>query len=423
MSEFLKSIDNILGTIHVSKKKKKKKKNIQYCKIVENLLLKPQPEQRSEAWFKARKHKITASSASSCLTNTKDVCEAYINEFKENYDMSFVKFDGKCCNKYGSRQDFMLNKCGLEAKKGELIKREWKGNIATRWGVKYEPIATEIYSDITNQKIIEFGLLEHDTIEWLAASPDGITPQGIMLEIKCPFKRKITGLPPFYYWVQVQLQLEVCNLERCDFLECKFVEMYKNDFFNEDSNKIETKATENLKEINNVKYKGIIVEYRKYQDYENSEFYYPDNFIPYKSKDFDAELIYFEDWANNFCNKIRASLIIQKWWRNNCKGNYCKINEEYTIKKVYWKLDEYNVTSIYRNKDWFKKVSPIFEKAYTEFRSYQDNGVDEIKRIIQDKFRKKQPPKRSSWKTIKINTFFEKKSSSGSLFIDSDSDS
>ena len=47
------------------------------------------------------------------------------------------------------------------------------------------------------------------------------------LEIKCVVSRKIKDIEPFYYWVQVQIQLEVCNLEECDFFQCKFIE-YKS---------------------------------------------------------------------------------------------------------------------------------------------------------------------------------------------------
>ena len=49
-----------------------------------------------------------------------------------------------------------------------------------------------------------------------------------MLEIKCPFKRKINGSIPDQYWMQIQGQLEVCNLEECDYLECELSE-YENE--------------------------------------------------------------------------------------------------------------------------------------------------------------------------------------------------
>ena len=45
-----------------------------------------------------------------------------------------------------------------------------------------------------------------------------------MLEIKNVVSRKINGIPKKEYWIQMQLQMEVCNLNECDFLETQFKE-------------------------------------------------------------------------------------------------------------------------------------------------------------------------------------------------------
>ena len=42
-----------------------------------------------------------------------------------------------------------------------------------------------------------------------------------MLEIKCPPIRKFTTEVPEHYWIQMQGQLETCDLEECDFLQVK----------------------------------------------------------------------------------------------------------------------------------------------------------------------------------------------------------
>ena len=88
-------------------------------------------------------------------------------------------------------------------------------------GVKYEEVAVMIYEQRNSMKVFEYGCIPHPVYDFIGASPDGITDSGIMLEIKCPSSRKITGVIPSYYWCQVQTQLEVCELDRCDFLECK----------------------------------------------------------------------------------------------------------------------------------------------------------------------------------------------------------
>jgi hypothetical protein len=45
-----------------------------------------------------------------------------------------------------------------------------------------------------------------------------------MVEIKNIVNREITGIPSQAYWIQMQFQLEVCDLEACDFFETRFKE-------------------------------------------------------------------------------------------------------------------------------------------------------------------------------------------------------
>jgi putative phage-type endonuclease len=160
---------------------------------------------------------ITASEASSCLFRSKKHCEPYVNEF------GLVNFKYKNTdplNPYETREDYILKKASSFY--GEY---SYKDTVYTMWGKKYEDAASRLYCKLYNVKLHEFGLVPHAKIKWLAASPDGITEDGIMLEIKCPKSRKIdTTSIPLYYWIQVQIQLEVCNLEHCDFIECELEE-------------------------------------------------------------------------------------------------------------------------------------------------------------------------------------------------------
>ena len=45
---------------------------------------------------------------------------------------------------------------------------------------------------------------------------------GRLVEIKNIVNREITGIPKKEYWVQMQLQMEVTDLDECDFLETRF---------------------------------------------------------------------------------------------------------------------------------------------------------------------------------------------------------
>jgi hypothetical protein len=72
----------------------------------------------------------------------------------------------------------------------------------------------------------ETGCLIHPQYTFIGASPDGLQLYNQrLLEIKNVVSRVITGVPSLEYWVQMQTQLEVCDVEECDFVESKFVEV------------------------------------------------------------------------------------------------------------------------------------------------------------------------------------------------------
>ena len=110
---------------------------------------------------------------------------------------------GKC--KYNKPIKVIRKKCGIDDK--------FTGNKFTEWGIKYEEIATKIYEIDYNTKVIEFGLIQHPQLSFIGASPDGITQDGIMLEIKCPYSRVINGKPSKKYYSQIQGQLESLHMD------------------------------------------------------------------------------------------------------------------------------------------------------------------------------------------------------------------
>ena len=147
-----------------------------------------QIEQRTPKWYEARSEMVTASDWATAIGE----------------------------NPYSGRNSLLIKKATQDT--------SFFGSVATAWGQKYEAVANSIYEYMSEKKVHEFGLLQHQNYTYLGASPDGISEDGIMLEIKCPKSREITGIPPHYYWIQVQGQLEVCDLEVCHFLECQIKE-------------------------------------------------------------------------------------------------------------------------------------------------------------------------------------------------------
>jgi putative phage-type endonuclease len=161
-----------------------------YKQQVQRLLALPKVEQKSEEWYEMRRNMITASDFAQALGQ----------------------------GKFGTQRQLIEKKC-LPRENETAIS---KTNPFFKWGIMFEPVACEIYSMMHNANIHEFGLIKHPVHDFFGASPDGITDDGIMVEIKCPFKRKLTGDIPLQYYYQIQGQLDVCGLQECDYFECTF---------------------------------------------------------------------------------------------------------------------------------------------------------------------------------------------------------
>lgn len=150
----------------------------------------PIVEQRTDKWYKMRDSMMTASDLAQAL--------------------------GK--GKFATQKDFFVKKSGY-------VDVPFDATIPPlKWGTMYEFVATKHYEELTGTTVHEFGLIQHPKLPWFGCSPDGITDHGIMVEIKCPYRRLIDGNVPEQYYYQVQGQLEVCGLDECDFLECKLSE-------------------------------------------------------------------------------------------------------------------------------------------------------------------------------------------------------
>lgn len=155
-------------------------------KLLELLKI-PKIEQKTPEWYEARHGMISAS------------------------DLAQALGEGK----FGTPRDLIIKKVD-PPEYGVL------NNPFFNWGNMFEQVANDVYSKLHNVKVYEFGLLRHPTVSYFGASPDGITENGVMLEIKCPLKRKIGGDVPTQYYYQIQGQLDVCDLDECDYFECEF---------------------------------------------------------------------------------------------------------------------------------------------------------------------------------------------------------
>ena len=263
----------------------------------------PQPPQRTTEWYEFRYNLLTASTA-------------------------WKGLDTKSCV-----NSLIIEKCQpLNTDKYNRV------NTASPFhhGTIFEPISIAIYEK--KYSIVEdFGCIPDQNYYYLGASPDGInvdeqSPRfGRMLEVKNIVNREISGIPKKEYWVQMQMQMGVCQLNECDFLETRFYQYEtKDEFYNDgDFNTSEDGKIE-----------GIFLYFIK----DGKPYYeYPEIGLSKEE---------FTKWEEEIMLK----------------------NSELTWNKnIYWRLDVYSCVLVLRNKEWFKlaaeklgKVWKIIEKERVE---------------------------------------------------------
>jgi hypothetical protein len=107
---------------------------------------------------------------------------------------------------------------GAELYIDELMKADYK---QTRWGKDNEADARELFSEKTGLSVRVCTSMRHDDMPYFSATPDGITEDGTLVEIKCPYN--IAGMYDEDYVkahiVQMQSQMAVYGLSGCYFVK------------------------------------------------------------------------------------------------------------------------------------------------------------------------------------------------------------
>ena len=266
----------------------------------------PQPDQRTEEWFKIRHNYLTAS----------NIWKAFSTE--------------------GSRNQLIYSKCvPIDTAKYDSVNVE----SPLHWGQKYEDVSIEWYEREYKTVVSQFGCIPHSEVEFLAASPDGINTvkssdrYGRMVEVKNIVNRDITGIPKTEYWIQMQMQLEVCNLEECDFIETRFTEYTDIDAFMNDGTFTTTFDG---------KTKGIMIQFL---DTRGKPVY---EYAP-----IGISHSYFNEWTDIIMGKNLGCL-----W----------------IKNIYWKLDEVSVVLVDRNKRWFNAAMCVLTDLWKTIEQERTTG-------------------------------------------------
>lgn len=150
-------------------------------------------KQLSNEWFTARKNRITGSVAGAILG---------LSPFMNPDD---------------AMRSMVRSALGAES--------EFKGNIATEYGKKFESEAIKDFE-------LEHGLTVKDTgfhpySDWLGASPDGlILEKNAVIEVKCPFGLRNDEDPVFksaqdqpHYYAQMQIEMFCTDTDICYFYQ------------------------------------------------------------------------------------------------------------------------------------------------------------------------------------------------------------
>ena len=275
-------------------------KKVQYLQEI------PQPEQRTTAWYEFRYKHLTAS----------NIWKVFISDSTRN-QLIYEKCQPLSTDKYSGT--------------GSL-------DSPMHWGQKYEPLSVMLYEQLYGAKVSDFGCIPHRTLEFLAASPDGIVTDenslryGRMLEVKNIVNREITGIPKMEYWIQMQLQMEVCELNECDFLETRFTEYLNKDDYENDT------TTDK---------KGMMMLFMS-----------------------SAGKPIYEYAPLHVSVSVSVSNSIDDWQEAMMEKNSTLT----WIKNIYWKLDQLSCVLVLRNKVWFKAIVPQLKDIWATIEKEKQSG-------------------------------------------------
>ena len=258
-----------------------------------------QPPQRTEEWYKYRNGLLTASNMWK-IFNTEAQLNSLIYEKCKGHDRRIL---------YGSVQ----------------------------WGNVFEPLSIKIYEMKYNTTVEDFGCIQHPKYKYIGASPDGINVEpnsekfGRMLEVKNIYNREIKGIPKEEYWIQMQIQMETCNLDVCDFLETRFIEYSEEEYY------------EDTREL-----KGIVMYFAEDNGPDMKYLYKPLGMTDRKE---------INRWQSDQCDSM---MVI----------GYSK------TRVVYWYLDEFSCVAVTRHRNWFEKALPYIENVYNTIQEEKEKGFE-----------------------------------------------
>ena len=367
-------IDSYISKI-VAEYNERKNNQLNICDKLQALKSLTLPEQRSKEWYEMRETMLTASSLADSLGK---------GHFKK-------------------RDDLLIEKTSKEPPA-----RFWSPII--EWGVRYEQVATTFYEKMNQLTVLEFGLVPHPKFKIFGASPDGICDEnspkdfiGRMLEIKCPPVRKFTKEVPEHYWMQMQGQLETCDLEECDFLQVKLEEYSNEEEYNEDNLVTDEENTNEEKQSIGITSKG-----------------FPKGLVLSFVKTINGETKYHYEYSE-FYTSFED---IKTWSEKVIEGSPVEYDK---IVYHWWRIERYECTLVHRDRKWWLETVPEILNFWEDVEHYRKIGNQELldkkeeKKQKRKNSRKKKETKKDTKNIITINQDIMKQVENNYL-LGSDSD-
>lgn len=273
------------------------------------------PPQRTQEWYEMRYNMITASNLYKALGS-----ESQQNQLIVEKCQAFDQFKADC------------------ARHGNL-----SSDNPMAHGTKYEAISAMIYEKRNRTRLGEYGCMVHPEWSFVGASPDGINvdPEaatyGRMVEIKNIVNRQIDGIPLEHYWVQMQVQMEVCDLDECDFVETRIKEFANREAYLESDNA----------------WKGVVLTF--------TQRIAIGAFAKEKLPDF------YEHWVSTDAETA------DEW----IQAKKTEHREKYVLLKTdYWGLDQYSCVLVLRNRMWFDAAIGKVESVWKIIEAERITGCE-----------------------------------------------
>jgi putative phage-type endonuclease len=285
----------------------------------------PQSKQRTTEWYETRHNLLTAS----------NLWKVFGTQTQYN--------------------SLIYEKClPIETVRSEKKQMSMDSNNPMQMGVKYEPISIMMYEKMYGTKITDVGCIPHAQYPYIGASPDGInmTPgyprYGRMIEVKNIVNREITGVPLEHYWIQMQLQMEACDLDECDFIETRFKEIDETD------HTIEVVKTETPSDQTNPM--GCIL------------YFLPRIFIGacISDNNVSPEYVYMPLELDPYSNEAVEWIQQERTARP----------QHVLYKKTYWILDQFSCVLVRRNREWFRCAEPKITEIWNTILKERETGYE-----------------------------------------------